>query len=161
MNVRPAEQKDRTRIHEILVATGLFSEDEIRIAMELFAVWLTEGHPEKNDYLTHVVEDSHGKVQGYACWGPTPLTAGVYDLYWIAVDPKQQRKGFGQVLLRFVEEELKKRNGRMLLIETSSMGSYAATTRFYERSGYVEISRIRDFYKVEDDKIVFCKRLTQ
>jgi ribosomal protein S18 acetylase RimI-like enzyme len=160
MNVRPAEQKDRKRIHEILVATGLFSEEEIRIALELFDVWLTEGHPEKNDYLTHVVEDAHGIVQGYACWGPTPLTDGVYDLYWIAVDPRQQRKGFGQVLLRFVEEEVKKRKGRMLLIETSSKGSDAATTRFYERGGYDEISRIKDFYRVEDDKIVFCKRVT-
>jgi ribosomal protein S18 acetylase RimI-like enzyme len=161
MNVRPAEQKDRTPIREILVATGLFGEEEIRIAMELFDVWLDEDHPEKNDYLTHVVEDAHGRVQGYACWGPTPLTDGVYDLYWIAVDPKQQRKGFGQVLLRFVEDEVKKRKGRMLLIETSSKGSYAATTRFYERSGYAEISRMKDFYRAGDDKIVFCKRLTE
>jgi len=48
----------------------------------------------------------------------------------------------------------------MLLIETSSKGSYASTMRFYERAGYSEISRIKDFYRIEDDKLVFCKRLT-
>ena len=50
--------------------------------------------------------------------------------------------------------------GRMLLIETSSKESYASTMRFYERSGYDEISRIKDFYRIEDDKVVYCKKLT-
>ena len=160
MNIRPAEPKDRDRIHEILVGTAIFSDEEVRCAMELVDIWLTPGHAEKNDYITEVVEDPDGRVNGYVCYGPTPLTDGVYDLYWIAVDPKQQGQGLGQVLLRFVENEVRKRRGRMLLIETSSKGSYASTVRFYERSGYTEISRIKDFYRIEDDKVVFCKRLT-
>jgi ribosomal protein S18 acetylase RimI-like enzyme len=161
MSIRPAEPQDRERIHEILAATNLFSDDEIRIAMELFDVFLTEGHPERDDYLTFVVQDAGGVVRGYVCWGPTPLTDGVYDLYWIAVDPKQHRQGLGRVLLGFVEDEVKRRDGRMLLIETSSKPSYASTARFYEQSGYIEVSRIRDYYKVDDDKVVYCKRLKQ
>ena len=47
----------------------------------------------------------------------------------------------------------------MLLIETSSKQSYAPTLRFYQRSGYDEISRIKDFYRIECDKVVFCKKL--
>ena len=47
----------------------------------------------------------------------------------------------------------------MLLIETSSKESYGPTLRFYQRSGYDEISRIKDFYRIEDDKVVFCKKL--
>ena len=83
----------------------------------------------------------------------------MFDLYWIAVDPKQQGQGFGQVLLRFVENEVRRHRGRMLLIETSSKETYAPTLRFYRRSGYDEISRIKDFYRIEDDKVVFCKKL--
>lgn len=156
MNIRSAEQRDRERIQEILLATGRFSEEEVRCAMELVDEWLAQ--PEKGDYLTYVVEDRE-TVTGYACYGPTPLTDGVYDLYWIAVDPLYQGHGFGQVLLRFVENEIRQREGRMLLIETSSKDSYGPTLRFYERSGYDEISRIKDFYRIEDDKLVFCKRL--
>ena len=48
----------------------------------------------------------------------------------------------------------------MLLIETSSKNSYSSTTRFYERAGYQEISRIKDFYRIDDDKLVYSKRLT-
>ena len=143
-----------------MVANTLFSEEEVRCAIELVEIFLTEDDPERNDYLTHVAEGSDGKVQGYVCFGATPLTDGVYDLYWIAVDPSTQGQGFGQVLLRFVEDELRRLRGRMLLIETSSKTSYASTIRFYERSGYTEVSRIKDFYRVEDDKIVYSKRLT-
>ena len=121
-------------------------------------------HPEKGDYTVCVLEEPDSGpnriVQGYVCFGPTPLTDGVFDLYWIAVDPKRQGQGFGQLLLRFVENEVRRQRGRMLLIETSSKESYGPTLRFYQRSGYDEISRIKDFYRIEDDKLVFCKKLT-
>jgi ribosomal protein S18 acetylase RimI-like enzyme len=158
MNIRPVEPADRDRILDILIAVARFTDEEVRCAIELVDKAIHE--PERGEYLVHVVEDA-GAVQGYTCYGATPLTDGVFDLYWIAVDPKQQGQGYGQVLLRFVENEIRRQHGRMLLIETSSKDSYGPTLRFYERSGYEEISRIKDFYRVEDDKIVFCKKLTQ
>jgi ribosomal protein S18 acetylase RimI-like enzyme len=162
MKIRPAEARDRGRIEEILVATAHFTQEEVRCAMEL--VDAANDHPEKGDYILHVLEEPESgpkkMVQGYVCYGPTPLTDGVFDLYWIAVDPKRQGQGIGQLLLRFVENEVRRQRGRMLLIETSSKESYSATMRFYERSGYDEISRIKDFYRIEDDKVVYCKKLT-
>ena len=159
MNIRPAEEKDRDRIHEILLATGRFTPEEVQCAIELVDECLQR--PEKGDYIVHVADspDAAVPVSGYVCYGATPLTDGVYDLYWIAVDPRYQGQGVGQVLLRFVENEVRKLRGRMLLIETSSKDSYGPTLRFYERAGYDEISRIKDFYRIEDDKVVFCKRL--
>ena len=162
MKIRPVDPKDRDRIHEILKAVGIFTDDEVKSAIELVDIGLE--HPERGEYLVYVLEapDSgpNRTVQGYVCYGPTPLTEGVFDLYWIAVDPKRQRQGIGQLLLRFVENEVRRQRGRMLLIETSSKETYGATLRFYQRSGYEEISRIKDFYRIENDKVVFCKKLT-
>ena len=161
MKIRPAERKDRDRVHEILVATARFTADEVRCAMDLVDQGLD--HPDRGEYLVYVLEEPDSGprklIQGYVCFGATPLADGVFDLYWIAVDPKQQGQGYGQVLLRFVENEVRRHRGRMLLIETSSKESYAPTLRFYRRSGYDEISRIKDFYRIEDDKVVFCKKL--
>ena len=161
MKIRPAERRDRDRIHEVLIATGRFNADEVRCAIDLVDQALD--HPERGEYLIHVLEDPDSgprkMIQGYVCFGATPLADGVFDLYWIAVDPKRQGNGFGQVLLKFVENEVRRQRGRMLLIETSSKESYAPTVRFYQRSGYDEISRIKDFYRIEDDKVVFCKKL--
>lgn len=163
VKIRPAVARDRARILEILLATGRFTQQEVGWAMELVDASLAA--PEKGEYVAHVVEEPESgpgrRVQGYVLFGPTPLTDGVFDLYWIAVDPAQQGQGIGQVLLRFVENEVRRQRGRMLLIETSSKQSYAPTLRFYQRAGYDEISRIKDFYRIEDDKVVFCKHLTQ
>lgn len=170
MKIRAAELTDRDRIREILISTTRFTPAEIGWAMELVDLSLahhTEDRaapPERSEYCAFVLDDPGSgplrTAQGYALYGPTPKAEGVFDLYWIAVDPKQQGRGIGQLLLRFVENEVRRQNGRMLLIETSSKASYAATIRFYQRSGYEEISRIKDFYRIEDDKVVFCKKLT-
>jgi ribosomal protein S18 acetylase RimI-like enzyme len=161
MKIRPASSADRERILDILTATARFTRREIGWAMELVDLGL-DG---RKDYEIHVLEEPDSgpsrTVQGYVCFGPTPKSMGVFDLYWIAVDPRQQGQGYGQLLLRFVENEVRRQSGRMLLIETSSKQSYAPTLRFYQRAGYEEISRIKDFYRIEDDKVVFCKHLNQ
>jgi len=48
----------------------------------------------------------------------------------------------------------------MLLIETSSQETYGATIRFYERNGYNSWRRMRNYYRIGDDKLVFSKELT-
>lgn len=161
MKIRPAVAADRLRILEILAATARFTQQEIGWAMDLVDA-ANDGA--RGEYSVHVLESPDSgpnrMIQGYVCFGPTPRSEGVYDLYWIAVDPRQQGQGLGQLLLRFVENEVRRERGRMLLIETSSKKSYAPTIRFYERAGYEEISRIKDFYRIEDDKVVFCKTLS-
>lgn len=163
MKIRPALPADRARILEILEATGRFTSQEIGWAMEL--VDLALGVPRHPEYEAHVIEAPAGgprkAVQGYVLFGPAPKAEGVFDLYWIAVEPGWQGKGLGHTLLCFVENEVRRQNGRMLLIETSSKGSYQPTHRFYRRAGYAEISRIKDFYRVEDDKIVFGRTWEQ
>ena len=163
MKIRPAAPDDRERIHEILAATTRFTKQEIGWAMEL--VDLALDSQRRSEYVAYVLEEPESgpsrMIQGYVLFAPTPKAEGVFDLYWIAIDPKRQGQGFGQVLLRFVENEVRRQSGRMLLIETSSKHSYLPTVRFYQQAGYHEISRIKDFYRIEDDKVVFCKQLTQ
>ena len=157
MNIRPVQKPDRDRLLEILVATRRFTEREVGWAIDLVDKAIAE--PERGEYVVQVLEDA-GTIEGYVCYGPTPKADGVFDLYWIAVDPRRQGQGLGRRLLEFVENAVRRQNGRMLLIETSSKESYAPTLRFYEGSGYDEISRIKDFYRVEHDKIVYSKKLT-
>lgn len=154
---RPLEQRDRPAIAELVERVGNFSSEEIEIALELVDEWLAEG--EASDYICWVIEDEENRVRGYVCIGPTPLTDGTFDLYWIAVDPSVQGRGYGQALTRLAEDEARARGGRLLLIETASQETYSATVRFYERAGYKLVSRIPDFYKEGDDKLTFAKRI--
>jgi ribosomal protein S18 acetylase RimI-like enzyme len=98
-------------------------------------------------------------VAGYAAYGPTPLTQGTYDLYWIAVSPDRQGSGLGRHLMDWVESRLQESGGRLLLIETSSQTRYDPTRRFYLRLGYREAARIADFYRPGDDRVTYAKYL--
>ena len=159
MRIRPIAAHDRSRIHKIVVAAGNFSDEEIAIAMELVDEALQDG--EESGYIVVVAEigESTDAVEGYACYGPTPLTEGVYDLYWIAVHPEVQGRGVGRKLLRYVEDDIRSRNGRMLLIETSSHEGYDATIGFYKHANYELAARIKNFYRIGDDKLIFLKEL--
>ena len=157
--IRPVKMRDRSRIEEMVVSSDRFNQEEIATALELVDEALERG--EKSGYLIVVLEvgKEHPPVKGYACYGPTPLTQGAYDLYWIVTDPVVQGKGFGRRLLEYVEKDIVKRGGRMLLIETSSQESYGTTIRFYKRNGYERVARIKDFYSIGDYKLVFSKGL--
>ena len=160
MIIRAVTASDRNRIFEILTATAMFTDDEIAAAMMQVDKCLSDGG--RGDYVVHVAEhrDAPSSVAGFTSYGPTPKAEAVYDLYWIAVDPAFHGRGIGQELLRFVEGEVRAHTGRMLLIETSSRESYRRTQQFYEEFGYEEISRIKDFYRVQHDKVIYCKRLS-
>jgi len=159
--VRVLADGDRDAVKIILENAGNFTAEEIETALELVDEWLADG--EDSGYLTYVLESTSDPfpIVGYVCFGEAPLTAGTYDLYWIAVDTKHHRGGFGKKLLKFAEEEIARRGGRMLLIETSSQETYGGTISFYERSGYEIAARLKDYYKPADDKLIFAKRLSE
>ncbi len=98
-------------------------------------------------------------VIGYVCYGPTPMTEGTWDLYWIATDQEHRGRGVAGALCDAMEAEVREKGGRLLRVETSHTDGYGQAHRFYERHGYPEVSRIRDFYKQGDDLITMVKRL--
>jgi ribosomal protein S18 acetylase RimI-like enzyme len=158
--IRPLVAADRSGVFRILENAGNFTPQEVATALELIDEWLELG--EHSGYLTYVLEardEDSSEVLGYVCFGSTPLTESTFDLYWIAVDKSKHRGGVGKKLLKFAEEEIVRRGGRMLLIETSSQETYDGTIQFYERTGYELVGKIPEYYKRGDDKLIFAKRL--
>jgi ribosomal protein S18 acetylase RimI-like enzyme len=100
-----------------------------------------------------------GELSGFVCYGPTPASDATYDLYWIAVRRDLQGHGVGRALLAYVEDAVRRDGGRLLVIETSGGEHYGATRAFYERVGYHEVARVRDFYDVGEDRLVLVRRL--
>lgn len=153
--LRELQADDLLELQRILNATEAFTTAEVEVAMELLEIVINQ--PQQSDYEVAVAE-ALGKVAGYVLFGPVPATMGNFDLYWIAVDPAAQGTGVGQRLLEHVEEEVRRRGGRMVCLETSSQGGYSRTRSFYEKAGYQLESRIRDFYKPGDDRLTYVKR---
>lgn len=153
-NIRRLEQQDRSALLSMLERTPIFHAGEVEIAMELIDIALTM--PAQNDYHIYVFE-REGIVRGYHCTGKRPLTDGVYDLYWIVVDPADTGGGAGSALLRHAEYFVKERNGRWLFAETSSRQDYMLTRNFYFKHGYQVLTHIPDFYRLGDGLVLFGK----
>lgn len=169
MHFEPLRAGDRSRVNDILAATGAFADSEIEVALELFdlaypadseGASLTALASRNEDYEFVGAREAEGALLGYACFGPTPSTDGTFDLYWLAVHPDAQGRGAGRRLIAWVHQELNQRGARLLVVETSSRDSYVRTREFYTHAGYAEAARVRDFYAPADDRIIYTTRLT-
>jgi ribosomal protein S18 acetylase RimI-like enzyme len=145
---------DGAALRRLVAATGVFYPRERAIAHELLVERLRRGR--KSGY-SFFFADRGAELVGYCAWGPVPLTARSYDLYWIAVAPSAQGQGLGQALMRLAERAVASRGGGNLYIETSSRQVYDRTRKFYRDAGYAQVARLRDFYAPGDHKIMFCK----
>jgi GNAT superfamily N-acetyltransferase len=149
--------EDKAAVMRILEATPEFTPGEVFVAEELIDCYISD--PVGPDYLILVAE-VNSKVEGYICWGLTPLTEGTWDIYWIATAREKQGKGIGTALLASAEAKIKESQGRLAFIETSSKPGYEKTKRFHLSHGYELICQIPDFYAPGDDKLILQKRLS-
>lgn len=151
-NLKPGEQRI---IRELTASVGAFHEYEVEIAWELANENLSKGSDVSGYHFFLAEQES--EVIGFTCFGEIPCTRGRYDLYWIVVKKDCQSKGLGQSILKKTEEAIKARGGQKIYAETSSQEAYQATRRFYDKCGYLEIGRFKDFYQDGDDKVTYCK----
>jgi ribosomal protein S18 acetylase RimI-like enzyme len=158
IKIRRTVAEDRPALLDILSRTQAFRPHEVAVAVELIDEFLEAGEQSGYTCLT-ALEEGSPRVAGYACYGPTPLTDRLYDLYWIATDPALGRKGVGAALLQHVERVLAEAGARKLIIETDSNPLYESAVKFYLKQGYIEEARIKDFYADGNDKLMFTKRL--
>lgn len=158
MKIRGIEKRDRPALKTILQAQEHFKPSEIIVALEIIDLALTQ--PDQDDYSICVAEGEEGDILGYICYGKAPLTDAVYDLYWIVVHPVFWNQGTGTFLLRYAEKDLKGRQARLLLIETSSLPPYETPRLFYLKHQYKELAKVKDYYAIGDHKLIFGKILT-
>lgn len=150
-------QDDVASIRNMVIAAGVFSQEEIDVAEELAQDAATLG--EKSHYNFLMAQGARGGVAAYTCFGRIPLTDERYDLYWIVTDPTQQRQGLARELMTRTEDAIRKLGGKAIYAETSSRDIYLPAQKFYLRTGFELAARVKDFYREGDDKLLYCKWL--
>lgn len=171
--LRDLTSADAVRILEITRATGVFREEELVIADEVFrdavaAPGPSGGTADENQsgvggeqvirpYYALGAE-LEGELVGWICWGQTPCTERTWDLYWLAVDPRAYRNGIATSLVTEMERRLEGR-ARLVSVDTSGRPDYTPTRDFYTARGYSAVARVPDFYAEGDDQVIFTKHL--
>ncbi len=156
VKIRPMLAQDRQAIIEILEVTTAFLPPDVQVAIELIDCYLADG---VNSGYNFWIAEMDGKAVGYICYGPTPLTQGTWDIYWMATAPGLKGHGIGTALMKLAEDNIRAEGGRMTIIETSSNPDYLEARKFHLAHGYIIIGSIPDFYSIGDNKITFRKLL--
>ncbi len=152
--ITPLSRAHRGPVVALVQATAEFSAEEKAVAVELVDACL-----DGDDYRIDVDVDGIGALRGYICYGPTPMTSGTFDLYWIAVDPAQKGAGIGRALVAHMEQVLGAEGARLVRVETEGSAEYAATRAFYEAIGYARAATLRDFYDLGRDLVMYTRYL--
>lgn len=154
--IRPIVPDDAADVVDVAVASELFSAEEADIVTKM----MTDYFGGKNDDGHACVIGEDSKPFAVAYYEPALATDGTWYLTMIGVRFDRQRLGHGAALLRHVEDELRARDQRLLLVETSGVPSFDRARGFYRKCGYDEEARVRDYYGPGDDMVLFRKVLT-
>ena len=148
--------EDPEHIRQLVAVTGFFSDEEVKVAGELAEEHLKTG-PQSGYFF--LFAEQYGRMVGYACYGPVPMTESSFNLYWIAVHPDRMRHGVGRRILLECEKRIQETGGSRIYVETSSRSQYASTRAFYEDMGYRKEAVLENFYRQTDSKVIFVKSL--
>ena len=153
--IRPAAPEDSAAVIELVIEAGMFSADDAPFLEGMMADYFGDN---KDKGHVCVIDDEGGPL-GVAYYQPEAAADRVWDLTMIAVRPVRQGQGRGAAMLRSVENDLRARGQRLLLVETSALPRYDRTRAFYAGCGYEEEARIRDYREAGDDLVVFRRAL--
>ncbi|MEM8795185.1 MAG: GNAT family N-acetyltransferase [Pseudomonadota bacterium] len=152
MKIRPTKSEDIPALRKVVKETGLFPVDMLPDMLQPFLA----GQTDETVWLTC---DLNGTAIGFCFAEPEEMTEGTWNMLAIAVLPEYQGTGAGRLIVKRLEEGLKARGQRVLIVDTSGTDEFSGTREFYRKTGYTEEARIRDFWAAGDDKVVFWKAL--
>lgn len=155
--IRPITSDDREDIISLIKAVGLFESDEVIEIAGMLSEHLSDSSNNRDLWFT---ENGEGKLVSVAYVAPERMTEGTWNLYLIAVHPNYQKQGHGVALLHHIEQTLAIQGARVLLVETMSLDEFSYVRAFYNKNGFVEEARIREFYAAGADKVIFWKALS-
>ena len=156
--IRPTIPADTPILLTLTEGTRVFKPIEIEALKEVLDDYHAASHAHGHQSVTY---EQTGQVIGFAYYAPAAMTDRTWYLYWIAVTKDIQTRGVGTQLLQHVENDIRQKGGRLLLIETSSLAHYGPTRRFYQKHHYEQAAVLKDYYSDGDDMVVFRKHFGQ
>ncbi|EDS7118713.1 TPA: GNAT family N-acetyltransferase [Salmonella enterica subsp. enterica serovar Enteritidis] len=151
MLIRPVEPADIKPLLDMLQTSGQFDEMGLSHVQETLGNYLSG----ELDELWFSAELQG--LAGIAYCAPEVMTNNVWNLLMLWVSPSHQRQGVGQALISQIEKELRNKHARLLLVETSSLTDFGAARAFYCKQGFINEARIRNYYAINEDKLIFTK----
>ncbi|HAU8265146.1 TPA: GNAT family N-acetyltransferase [Kluyvera intermedia] len=151
MLIRPVESSDIVPLLDMLQKSGQFDDEGVLHVRDTLKNYFSG----ESDELWFSAEQEG--FAGIAYCAPEVMTNDVWNLLMLWISPAHQRQGVGNALIKQIEKELRNKHARLLLVETSSLIDFSAARAFYSKQGFIREATIRNYYAINDNKVIFIK----
>ncbi len=150
--IRKVQMEDLIGLKEVLDSSELFPSEYFD---EMISDYFNNANTE--DIWFTCLDNNKPVAIGYCV--PEKFTEGTYNLLAIGVSKDFQRKRIASAMIKYIEELLKHKEGRILIVETSSNDAQIGARNLYPKIGYTQVGVIKEFWKEGEDKVIFWKKL--
>ena len=157
--IRKIKQEEQEDLLAIAHKTGVFQEREVEELLGSTLSGYFAGELDEQHHILAIEDEVSQKAVGWSYFAPSFHAEGVWDVWWIGIEPSVHQKGYGSKLLLHIEKMLKEAAARLIIIETSSTEILAKARKFYPKLGYQQCGIIPNFYAEGDDKVIFAKNI--
>ena len=141
-------------VDEVIRIIRLHDSDDAKEARRYFDGGPASSGDPRHGHLVCIDPDDD-TVIGVSGWDADDGEGqGVFWLGWTYVNPFQEGRGAGRLLLGAVLAYVRELSGRRLFLDTSSLPKYERAVRFYERNGFAREGQLKDYYGPGDDKVL-------
>lgn len=150
--IRSVTKNDLPALKAIVDDSGLFSSVLLEsIIRDYFTnpnttdVWLTK--------------EAEGVPAVLAFYAPEKYINETYIRNLLAVRQQFRGNGLAGEMMDHIENGLRLKAARLLVLETTSLPEFEPARGFYERRNFQRVGLVPHFYNEREDKILFWKRL--
>jgi ribosomal protein S18 acetylase RimI-like enzyme len=111
--IQAVTHNDIDELKKVVDSSGLFPSEYLD---EMISDYLNNA--DTQDIWFTYIDDNTPKAIGYCV--PEKLTNGTYNLLAIGESKDSQRNGVATEMMSYIEQQLKQKDGRILIVETSS-----------------------------------------
>ena len=159
VKIREIKAKDRGSIYELMQQDEKFKSAEREAILHRIDLYLFDA--DQRLYSVIVAEDNLKELLGYAVYGPDPQANGTYQVYNLVHSPFVKNGEVLVQLLQYIENDLLKKKGRIIVCEISSNYQYKNQFETYLKNDYHLSSVINNFYSAGEDKLILSKSFSQ
>ena len=155
MRIRKMKESDIGEIVKLI--HDVYGQNDVRHFLRDLKIGLADKKESPyrfEDFFVVVIDEKIIAVGGAWALHYEPIAR----LDWFIVGKERQQKGIGSLLLRHIENHLRKKKISILVAETSSGKNYKAAVAFYQKNGFRKVAEIDKYWEDGSSWVYFMKR---
>jgi hypothetical protein len=158
IKIREVKAKDRGSIYELMQIDDKYKSGEVNEILHRIDLYLFDA--DQQLFKVILAEDKLKELLGYAIYGPDPKANGTYQIYNLFRSPLVDNSEVILQLLMYIENDLFKSKGRIIVSELSSSFKYRNYVEIFLKQNYNLSSVVSSFYAEGEDKLILSKYIS-